>query len=131
MPESKHPLVTGDIFYGPSNLIRQRLKAQLMVGFGKRTRYRIRGTANTQNLQQAINGFVEPAGEQMLVSDLRNFARIVCFKSCGEVITKNGSQKEKCPHPMIKVGAFPPKFIQSDDVRKEVLGCDTVQCRFE
>ena len=131
MTESKHPLVAGDIFYGPANLIRQRLKAQLMVGFGKRTRYRIRGSAHTQNLQQAINGFVEPAGEQMLVSDLRNFARIVCFKSCGEVITKNGSQKEKCPHPMIKVGAFPSKLIQGGDVFKEVFCSDTVQGRFE
>ena len=121
MTEAKHPLVSGDIFYRPANLIRQRLKAQLMVGFSKRTRYRIGGSTQTQGLQQAINCLVESAGEQMLVTDLRNFARIVCFKSCGKVITKNGSQEEKCPDSMVKVGAFPSKFIQSSDVLKEAL----------
>ncbi len=62
---AEHPLVAPACAHAASHLVAQRLKGQVMIGFGQCAEERARRPVPFDGVEKAVNGFLEAAFEQI------------------------------------------------------------------
>ena len=70
--DAEHPLVAAHAAHAAPHLVGQGLEAQAMVRFGQRTGDGLVGPLRCLRLQEDVDGFLEPAAQQVVVAVKRD-----------------------------------------------------------
>ncbi len=98
--------------YTAPHLVGQSLEAQAMVSFGQRTGNGFVGPLHRLRLQEDVDGFLEPAAQQVVVAVKRDESAVGNAGFVGQVETMNSIQEEQRAHALVQVAAGAPEGVQ-------------------
>ena len=115
MPHAEHPLIAPDGADTATDLIRERLEGQPMIGRGQGGTDAVAGAFGLLLGQEGIDRLLESTMEQVLESAERNQptgAPALAGEHGGKMEAMQGVQEEQRANPLVEVGGATPEAVQ-------------------
>ncbi len=119
--DAKHPLIAAHGAHAAADLIGERLKSQLVIRRGQRAGDRIARPLRLLHAEKAVNRFLEPALQQMLVAGERDEAFAIQTELRRQVKSVDRIQEEQRPDPFVQAVGLPTKRIERRTLRQKLL----------
>jgi len=121
VPHAEHPLVAAHRAHAAAHLVGQRLKAQAVICLRQRAGHRLVRPLARLCPEEDIDGFLEPAAQQVGVAVERDKPARGHASLHGEMEPVDGIQEKKRAHSFIQVAAGAAKRIQLDTLGQQLI----------
>lgn len=131
MPQAKHPLVATNRTHTATDLIGERLKAELMIGLGQRAGQGIARSLAGLCLKKRVDRLHKPAGQQVFIAPERNLSRLDRLEHSRQVVSVDRREKKQGADSVVQVIGGATKLIQGNDMLKQFIDREPLAERIE